>query len=312
MSSAGALGAIRWEAWSHRQIYEATHTPAHGMALNLDTTIALWWEIVGDLGEVRTRYQNAVDRLTAVNAGPNAEEAGATSLLVTRGLTEAQELAGLAGAKRARLNELNEHLRREMPEPGVPVEEYSPFLDQGLGWLTPPEFHRAETGRLNAEERARDLMRGYETAIAPDALTANAHNSADNPAHHDHTGDEPTIPLSGRLTGGTSDTGPVSIAGCSSGDGAEPPVDGESPGRFGVVGRQPTPHWAYGEFGPEGHVSLGDGPDTDTSDDEQTSRAAGGAIPSWRDEGDRPVGPRRGSDNLFGTDFTVPPGVIGE
>jgi hypothetical protein len=296
-------GAIRWEAWPHQRIYDATHTEAAGSAYSLATTVPLWREIVADLGEVRTRYEAAVRRLLEANAGTNADAADATSQLVTRGLAEARELATLAGAKRARLSELNDQLRREMPEPGVPVEDGSQFLDRGLGWLTPPEFHALETNRLNTEDRARDLMRNYEASISPEALAADAHNSlTGSPAMEfaDHTGGEPTVPLPATLAGGA----PTHTNAEPRGQDA-----GQFTGELGMFTRAPVPSgyfWSYADFGPEGVAEPED------SDGEEPARAAAGPVPALRYDSDEFVGRHLVSDDLFMPHIKLPPPVIGE
>jgi hypothetical protein len=288
---------IRWEAWPHQRIYDATHTEAFGPANSLSVTVPLWREIVGDLDEVRTRYEAAVRRLLEASGGANSDAAAVTSRLVTRGLAEARELAAVAGAKRARLNELNEHLRREMPEPGVPVENGSQFLDNGLGWLTPPEFHKVETTRLIAEDRARDLMRNYESSIAPEALAAE--NSLAGPPESEfarQTGEEPTVPLPATLAGG---------ADRPAGDDA-----GRFTGELGMFTRAPVPSgyaWSWVDFGPHGIDS-----ELNESGDEDGARAAAGPVTSIRQYADEFTSRYPVSEDLFTTDAQAARPVIGE
>jgi hypothetical protein len=164
-----------------------------------------WWrESAADLHELRSRYEAVVRRLLGGSTGAGADAAAAAARLVTRGLTEAHELTVLAGARRARLSELNERMRATMPEPVRPAEHGSEFLGHGRAWLTPPDFDRADAARLNAAELARDLMRDYERATSPEALAEDArdpHRPADGhprsaPGSTDRFTDSPTVPLS--------------------------------------------------------------------------------------------------------------------
>jgi hypothetical protein len=308
----GAGGSIRWEAWSHRQIFQSTQASGGGQANPLGVTVSLWREIVADLGEVRTRYEAATKRLTEVSAGVSADAAGVKSQLVTRGLTEAQEFAGLAGARRARLHELNESLRRTMPEPDDGFEDGDGFLRPGVGWLNPPEFHRAEADRCNAEERARDLMRGYERATTPEALAAaNSDRPISNSAldYSRSTGDDPTIPMSTSVIAASqvAET-PAAIAGQPD---QPAPGAGHFSGQLGWFSRGPWPSgysWSYTDFGPQGQVSH----DHHGDPSDGQPNAASGPVPMLRDDASEFMSRRLVSEQLFDPDTGCSRPVIGE
>jgi hypothetical protein len=309
-------GSVRWEAWSHPRIYDATQTGAVWPANSLAETVSRWRGIVADLDEVRARYVEAVRRLDAAGFGPNADAAKLASQQIRRKLAEARELAAVAGAKRAKLSELNERLRLTMPEPVATVEDSSHFLGRGLDWLTPPEFHARDKARLDAEEHARDLMRAYEEDVASQALTADAHDLVDGSSSKLSTqaGDEPTIPFPGKRIDDAVQAAPPQTdePGRPLGDGA-----GRFSGNLGLITPAPSPSgyvWSWADFGPEGHAeSDGDTDDGSDDDDGGTARAAGGAVPTLRDDGDEFITRYRLSDDdLFTPDVRAPGSVIGE
>ena len=272
--------SIRWEARSHSRIYTEAHTSAAGPGIPLAMSVPRWKEIVADLGEVRTRYVVLMGRLVEAGAGDNVDAAAAAARLVTRGLTEAQERAGLARDRRARLSELNDRLRVDLPEPWESPERRTGFVDDGLDWLAAPDFHREEAARRNNEEIARDLMRRYEADIAPDRLTEDGPQYLSAVAGH--TEEEVTIPLSAvRPQPGPAE--PPSVAGWT---------------------------WSDGDFGPRGPDDGTDDPDDDP-DDDGARAAAGGAAPPW-EYVPEPVARSRVSQNPFEFDIAVPPPVLGE
>jgi hypothetical protein len=297
--SDGAYGLVRWEARSHAQIYHEVHVPTTGSAPHaLATTVPWWKEIAADLHEIRSRYESLVKRLMNNNAGTGAEAAGGSARLVLRGLTDAHELTCTAGAQRTKLNNLNVHLRQEMPEPMVPTEVMSGFIDQGRTWLVPPDFDREDSERHNAGERARDLMRDYERAIASPALTEDV---GPQPVGHttanvvDKHLDSPTVPLSTAR----AHTSPVAT-------GVDHPP-GTAVGWGPQVGaNHPAPDWDAlpPEFGPQGHALPADA-------EEQQTGAMGSAPPPPRDNDYSAPHAHRGDDNPFASDGKAFPPVIG-
>jgi hypothetical protein len=203
---------IRWEAKSHAEIYSEVHTRGEGADHDLAVTVPWWQHHAADLGEVRSRYESAADRLLSTAEGTAARAATVATRLVTRELTEAQELTSLAGARRAVLNELNWELRAALPPP-VPPVELGGFLREGIGWLLAPDFATEDAHRLNEEAVARDRMRAYEQAVTAEALANDGHRQdrtgAATPAGRSHG--EATVPLGMRqLTGAAyPDFGPT-------------------------------------------------------------------------------------------------------
>lgn len=294
-----AYGLVRWEARSHAQIYHEVHKPTTGPVPHaLATTVPWWKELAADLHEIRSRYESLVKRLMNSNAGTSAEAADGSARLVLRGLTDAHELTCAAGARRINLNDLNVRLRQEMPEPVVPAEVMNGFIDWGRTWLVPPDFDREDRERHDAGERARDLMRDYERAIASPALTGDfgrqpvGHTTASVVDRHF---DGPTVPLSAAR----AHTGPV----VTEADHRPGTTVGWGP-QFRAD--QPGPGWDAlpPEFGPQGHAQPADA-------EERLAGAMGSAPPPPRDHDYPAPNAHRGDDNPFAADGKAFPPVIG-
>lgn len=204
--------SIRWEARSHAEIYSEAHTSAYGADHGLAVTVPWWRQGAADLGEVRSRYESAVNRLLSTAEGVAADAAAVATRLVTRGLTEAQELTYLAGTRRAVLNDLNGELRASLPVPVTPVEHSGVFLHEGLHWLFAPDFVAEDDRRINEEAIARDRMRAYDQAIGTEALGYGHRQDRVGAAlGHDLPPGETTLPLRVRSPGGPpqADFGPT-------------------------------------------------------------------------------------------------------
>jgi hypothetical protein len=184
---------IRWDAWTHHDITSAVDTEEDVSAISLADSVTAFRLIVGDLREIRSFYDQARRRLAERYTGPSATAAGTTTL-VTRGLTSAQELADRAGADRVAFAELNERVRLELPRP-FGADWRAAFLDGGLNWLRPPDFHALEKDELNQEERARDIMRSYAQQLV-EGTPATSHDQAD--ARRGPPSDESTVPFAKR------------------------------------------------------------------------------------------------------------------
>lgn len=281
------VDGVHWESRSHRRIHAEVHEQACDAALSLPESVRLWRRIHGDLGEIRSRYESICARLVDPGAGANIEAVAAASSVVFGGLTEARERAALAGGRRARLSELNDRLRFDLPEPVEPVEHRSGFLSDGVSWLAAPDFHHEDARRAGAEERARDLMRAYECDIATDRLTEDAARAAGQRHHQDWatgTGHERTVPM-------------VPLPAAPHHDAMTATVPLPRPG-------EPA------DFGPTGYVEPEDEPedgDTDSTDDRPGP--AGGSVPPPRAEVE--PAPRRRPPNPFELDVRLPPPVIG-
>jgi hypothetical protein len=327
---------IRWEARSHAQIYEEVHTPTGDLA----STVAGWRWSAADLGELRSRYERAVEQLMAVSEGASAEAAARASRRATRGLAEARELAAQAGAQRARLTELNDELRRGLLPPVPPTETMSNFTGAGIAWLTAPDFTAADAHRLNEEELARDRMRAYEQTLDPDTLAGESTPTPTSPSD-----DHPTVPLIPRPQFPPEFTpppsGPATETWVVSGQLDAPPPDSapsghiEPPARVlgsdptvpviakpvaPVVGRFEGPAPAFGPtghvmpvsgqfdgkapaFGPTGHVEQ-------PAEPAPPAPIPGSALPprEWVD----PQAIRRNPDDPFQPGFQVSPAVWGD
>jgi hypothetical protein len=291
-------GTVRWEALSHAHIYHAVHTPQRGAAPSLAATLPLWRESVADLGEIRSRYEAAVARLLAASAGANADAAAAASRLVTRGLTDAQELAEQARARRAWLDVRNERLRRTMPEPTAPVEQSSGFLRGGHGWLVPPDFEQADAARINAGEVARDHMRAYERDLVTDTYAGDGVRWREQADRFDPA-DGPTVQLSGTRTSAAT------VVDLPQSTSPAPANDDRTDPSFGAGGRVRGTGQDELDFGPRGHAHLDE--DLFGGDDEPPGVL--GTPPPPRPYVEPP--PRSRPDGLFEPDDPGFPPVIG-
>ena len=295
---------IRWEARSHEQIYHEVRCEETKPALTLAATVGMYKDFTAGLEEIRGRYRSLVRGLMGGSAGTGAEAAGVASDLVFRGLTDAYELTSLAGARRNKLSELNENLRRYMPEPSGAPEITSGFVGNGRSWLAPPDFEAKDSARYGAGEEARDLMRGYERSLTTLASSGGTELAApDKLGVTDRHMNAPTVPLS---------TARHRLA-VESANVPDQQVSAPPDGRRWVAAVQPSPPGPHPQgpggfpaFGPRGH--LGDEPATE-------GRPAGGAIgtppPPRDDEVAQPLSPRREDHDLFPSDGKAAPPVIG-
>jgi hypothetical protein len=303
MSSSAEL--IRWEARSHESIHHDVHRPEERRgSYTLDETVLVYKEISADLQEMRSRYESLVRRLMGGSAGASAEAAGASAGIVFRGLADAYELTSLAGAKRGWLSQLNEQLRRQMPEPVRAPETTSGFVGPGRAWLDPPDFESADTRRHSASERARELMRDYERATTALAGGETAKPSAFSarPGPLDRSIEGPTLPLTTAPHGD-------SVTPATRPDGARQVSDGARPGGTGgpPSTQLPTPPMSgnYSDFGPRGHL---------TEEQDTEGRAAGGALgspPPPREHDLEAPSSRREDHDLFPSSGKASPPVIG-
>lgn len=307
--------AIRWEARSHEKIYTEVWTEEQAPLLPLAETLPMWRRIDADLGEIRSLYEAAHRRVLDGNAGVDADAGHAAAGHVTRALTEAQELAGRAGARRAMLSELHGQLRWAMPQPRPPAEDASGFLQGGHAWLSAPDFHGDDAARRNDEESARELMRRYEQDVAVDQLGRSAVSDAGpGPAVTDGS-DDRTLPL------GTAPVGVFAVAWPTASDldaaVANPPTE--------PVAVAPQ-HDGYLDFGPTGVTGADAGTDVETDGEtagdtngDKNGDARGG--PAMAGGVGRPpdsyleevAGPVRWAEaNPFDVDIRLVPPVLGE
>ncbi|MGB3440536.1 MAG: hypothetical protein WBA97_17450 [Actinophytocola sp.] len=291
---------VRWEARSHEQIYDEVHRPEERRrSHSLAESASMYRDFSADLQEIRSRYSSLARKLIGESAGDGAEAASIAAGIVFRGLTDAHELTNLAGAKRNRLSELNEYLRRQMPEP-VGAPENNGFTAHGRAWMDPPDFEAEDNVRHGRGERARDLMRTYErsiTAFAGDGKTAPPTFSGPPTAVDRHL-DGPTVPLSTARYGSR-----VSSSGGVDGQPPRPP-DGARHWTAAQPQAGPPAQAGYRDFGPSGHLDA----------ENPESRAAGGAMgspPPPRDHETELSSSRREDNDLFPSGGKASPPVIG-
>jgi hypothetical protein len=293
---------VRWEARSHEQIYHEVHREeARPVSHSLAETVPMYKEFCADLREVRSRYESLVRRLMGGSAGTGAEAASVAAGIVFRGLSDAYELTSLAGSRRGKFYELNEHLRRTMPEPSGAPENTSGFTGHGRAWLNPPDFESEDNARQGEGERARDLMRDYERSLA--VLDGSGHAGSPTVAAAavavDRHIDGSTVPLA------TARRGFPAVRPHRPDHPVPPVLDGAR--HWTAAQPQAAPSTPAGpvDFGPAGHA-----------DDEQKTegRAAGGALgnppPPREDEWEMPRS-RREDNELFPSDGKASPPVIG-
>lgn len=293
MTNGGEL--VRWEARSHERIYhEVHHEEKRPVSHSLAETVPMYEALCADLQEVRSRYESLVRRLMGSSAGTSAEAASGAANIVFRGLSDTYELTSLAGRRRSTLHDLNTHLRWAIPEPIGAPENTSGFTGHGRAWLSPPDFESEDNARQSKGERARDLMRDYERALA--TLDGDERVRARTAPHTtfatDRRFDGPTVPLANVRRAAAPPDQPIPRV-----------IDGVR--QWGAGQPQVAPaNAAPVDFGPVGHY------------DEQNTdgRTAGGALgnpPPPRDHELEPLPSRRVDNDLFASDIRASPPVIG-